>query len=49
MVAGMNAIDRVIATAEAELGYLEKKGNKELNSKPDNASSNNWTKHQIYK
>ena len=29
----MTAIDKLIATAEAELGYLEKKSNKDLDDK----------------
>lgn len=41
----MNAVDRVIATAEAELGYLEKASNKDLDSKTANAGSKNYTKY----
>lgn len=41
----MNAIDRLIAVAEAEIGYLEKKSNKDLDSKTANAGSNNYTKY----
>ena len=41
----MNAIDRVIAVAEAEIGYLEKKSNKDLDSKTSNAGSANYTKY----
>ncbi len=41
----MNAIERLIATAEAEIGYLEKKSNKDLDSKTGNAGSNNYTKY----
>lgn len=40
----MNAIDRLIAVAENEIGYLEKKSNKDLDSKTNNAGSNNYTK-----
>ena len=38
-------IDKLIATAEAELGYLEKKSNKNLDDKTANAGSNNYTKY----
>ena len=41
----MNAVDRVIAVAEGELGYLEKKSNKDLDSKTGNAGSANYTKY----
>lgn len=41
----MNAIDRLIATAEAELGYLEKRSNSNLDSKTGNAGSSNYTKY----
>jgi len=41
----MNAIDRLIAVALAELGYLEKKSNKDLDSKTANAGSANYTKY----
>lgn len=41
----MNAIDRLITTAEAEIGYLEKKSNKDLDSKTNNAGSANYTKY----
>lgn len=41
----MNAIDRLIAVALAELGYLEKKSNKDLDSKTANAGSGNYTKY----
>ena len=41
----MTAIDRLIATAEAEIGYLEKKSNSNLDSKTGNAGSNNYTKY----
>lgn len=40
----MTAIDRLIATAEAEIGYLEKKSNKDLDNKTANAGSANYTK-----
>jgi len=41
----MTAIDRLIAVAEAEIGYLEKKSNKDLDSKTANAGSANYTKY----
>ncbi len=41
----MNAVEKLIATAEAEIGYLEKKSNKDLDSKTANAGSNNYTKY----
>lgn len=41
----MNAVDRLIAVAEGEIGYLEKKSNKDLDSKTANAGSNNYTKY----
>ena len=41
----MTAIDRLIATAEAEIGYLEKKSNKDLDDKTANAGKGNYTKY----
>lgn len=41
----MNAVERLIAVAEAEIGYLEKKSNANLDSKTANAGSNNYTKY----
>lgn len=41
----MNAIDRLIAVAHAEIGYLEKKSNANLDDKTANAGSNNYTKY----
>lgn len=41
----MTAIDKLISVAEAEIGYLEKKSNKDLDSKTGNAGSNNYTKY----
>lgn len=42
-----NAMDmeKVIKTAEEEIGYCEKKSNKDLDSKTGNAGSNNYTKY----
>lgn len=39
------AIDALIATARAEVGYLEKKSNSQLNDKTVNAGYNNYTKY----
>ena len=41
----LSAIERVIATARAEVGYLEKASNSNLDSKTGNAGSNNFTKY----
>lgn len=41
----MTAVERVIATARAELGYLEKATNANLDHKTANAGVNNWTKY----
>ena len=41
----MTAIERLIATAKAEEGYLEKATNNQLDSKTANAGRNNWTKY----
>ena len=41
----MNAIDKLIAVAENEIGYLEKKSNANLDSKTANAGSANDTKY----
>lgn len=41
----MTAVDRVIARARGEIGYLEKKTNSQLDSKTANAGSNNFTKY----
>jgi hypothetical protein len=39
------AVNKIISTAEAEVGYLEKKSNKDLNSKTANVGSANYTKY----
>lgn len=49
----MNTVDKVINIALAEVGYLEKKSNSQLESKTANAGSGNYTKygkemHDIY-
>lgn len=41
----MTAIERVIARAQAELGYIEKATNAQLDDKTANAGSRNWTKY----
>lgn len=41
----MNAIERFLATAAAELGYCEKKTNAQLDGKTANAGSANYTKY----
>jgi hypothetical protein len=41
----MSAIDRLLATAQAEIGYLEKASNAQLDEKPANPGKNNWTKY----
>jgi len=40
-----SAVDKLLATAEAEVGYLEKKSNKDLDSKTANAGDGNYTKY----
>ena len=41
----MTAIDKVVALAKSEVGYLEKASNRDLDSKTANAGFNNWTKY----
>lgn len=41
----MRAIDNLISVAKAELGYLEKASNKNLDSKEGNAGDKNYTKY----
>lgn len=41
----MSAVDRVIATAREELGYVEKATNEHLDEKLANPGKNNWTKY----
>lgn len=41
----MTAAEKVIATARAEVGYLEKATNSQLDSKTSNAGTGNWTKY----
>ena len=49
----MSAIEKLLAVASAEVGYLEKRTNSNLYSKTGNAGSNNYTKygyemHKLY-
>lgn len=41
----MTAIDRVIATARAEIGYIEKESNSQLDNPTANPGDNNWNKY----
>lgn len=41
----MSAVNKLLAIAEAEVGYLEKETNKNLNSKTANAGDENYTKY----
>lgn len=41
----MTAIEKLITIAEAEIGYLEKKSNSQLDDKTANAGNNNYTKY----
>lgn len=41
----MADVNKVIKIAEAEVGYLEKKNNSQLDNKTGNAGSNNYTKY----
>ena len=41
----MTAQQRLIATARAEIGYLEKASNAQLDDKTANAGDRNWTKY----
>ena len=41
----MTAQERLLATAQAEIGYLEKATNARLDDKTANAGTNNWTKY----
>ncbi len=41
----MKAVDKLLAVARAEVGYLEKASNSGLDSKTGNAGYNNWTKY----
>ena len=41
----MTAVERLLAVAAGEIGYLEKKSNAQLDDKTANAGSNNYTKY----
>lgn len=41
----MKAVEKLLAVAEEEVGYLEKQTNSQLDSKTGNAGSNNYTKY----
>lgn len=41
----MTAVERLLATARAEIGYLEKETNKDLDDPTANVGDNNWTKY----
>ncbi|MBE7718826.1 CHAP domain-containing protein [Lacrimispora indolis] len=41
----MSAVENLLQTAQAEVGYLEKKSNSQLDSKTGNAGDNNYTKY----
>ena len=41
----MTAIDKLIQTADNEVGYLEKSSNSQLDDKTANAGMNNYTKY----
>ena len=44
----MTAIDKLIQTADNEVGYLEKSSNSQLDDKTANAGMNNYTKYWLY-
>ena len=44
----MTAVERVIATARTEIGYVEKATNAQLEDKTANAGSGNWTKYAAF-
>ncbi|MEY8357091.1 CHAP domain-containing protein [Lachnospiraceae bacterium 54-53] len=41
----MSAVEKLLETAKAEVGYLEKKSDSQLDSKTNNAGSNNYTRY----
>ena len=45
MTAIERAIQALVKTAEAEIGYMEKASNSQLNDKTANAGAGNWTKY----
>lgn len=44
----MSAIERMLATARSEIGYIEKATNSQLNDKTANPGSNNWNKFAAF-
>lgn len=44
----MSAVDKLLAVARAEIGYLEKASNAQLEDKTANAGSGNWTKYAAF-
>lgn len=44
-VISMTAVEMLLKTARAEIGYLEKNSNSQLDDKTANAGYNNWTKY----
>lgn len=41
----VSAVERLLATARAEIGYIEKETNAQLDDKTANAGDNNWNKY----
>lgn len=48
MTAIEKAVNRVVDIAEAEIGYIEKASDSQLNDKTANPGSGNWTKYGAY-
>lgn len=44
----MTPVERLLATARAEIGYIEKASNSQLDDPTANAGSNNWTKYAAF-
>lgn len=44
----MNAIERMLATARSEIGYIEKATNSQLDDKTANPGNNNWNKFAAF-
>ncbi len=44
----MRSVDRMLATARSEIGYVEKATNSQLNDKTANPGSNNWNKFSAF-
>lgn len=41
----MTPVEKLLATARAEIGYIEKKSNAQLDDKTANAGDKNWNKY----